>query len=51
MEDQPKDVGKNYQHKTQTRNKGVRMRMVMVGAMMIAVATIAVFANGVVIGS
>ncbi len=51
MEGQAKDVDNNYQLKTQTRNKGVRMRTVMVGAMMIAVAIIAVFANGVVVRS
>ena len=51
MEEQAKGVDKNHQRETQTRNKGVRMRTVMVGAMMIAVTTIAVFQNGVVVGS
>ena len=51
MEEQTEDVGENDQHETQTRNSGARMRMTMVVTMVIAVATIVVFANGVIVGS
>ena len=51
MEEQAEDVGENDQHETQTRNSGVRTRMAMVVTIVITVATIVVFANGVIVGS
>ena len=51
MQEQTKDTDELNQKATQTRNSGVRTRMVMVVAMLIAATTITVFTDGVFVGS
>ena len=49
MQEQSKCVVEIDQDATQTRNPGVMMRMAIVVAILIAVATVVVYANGVVV--